>query len=54
MARLVLLCGSFMSLVRQDRVPVSNLDYGKQENILCDHGDNQPYPTAVGTVNIDE
>ena len=46
--------GSFMSLVRQDLVPVSNLDYSKQENVLCVHGDNHPGPTVDVAVNIDE
>ncbi|XP_074480628.1 uncharacterized protein LOC141761195 [Sebastes fasciatus] len=46
--------GSFMSLVRQDLVPVNSVDYSRQEDILCVHGDKHPYPTAELTVTIDE
>lgn len=46
--------GSFMCLARQDLVPVNSVDYSKQEDILCVHGDKHPYPTAKLTVTIDD
>ena len=46
--------GRFMSLVRQDLIPVSSRDYSRQEDILCVHGDRNPYPTADLTVSNDE
>ena len=46
--------GSSMSLIRQYLVPVSSMDYSRQEDILCVHGDRHPYTTAELTVVIDE
>lgn len=46
--------GSFMSLVRQDLVPVNCINYSQQENVLCVHGDKRPYPTAELNVIIDD
>ncbi|KAK7882011.1 hypothetical protein WMY93_028185 [Mugilogobius chulae] len=45
--------GSSLSLVRQDFVPMSAMDYSKSEDILCVHGDKHPYPTADLTVDIE-
>ena len=45
--------GSSRSLVRQDLVPVSSMDYNQSEDILCVHGDKHIYPTADVTVDID-
>ncbi|KAK7939480.1 hypothetical protein WMY93_002806 [Mugilogobius chulae] len=46
--------GSSLSLVRQDFVPMSAMDYSKSEDILCVHGDKHPYPTADLTVTLRE
>ena len=46
--------GSFMSLVKHSLVPVSSVDYSRQEDIVCVHGDSHPYPKADVTVTIDE
>ncbi|XP_035986825.1 uncharacterized protein LOC105922039 [Fundulus heteroclitus] len=46
--------GSFMSLIKQSLVPVGHIDYGRQGDILCVHGDKHTYPKADLTVVIDE
>uniref|UniRef100_A0A672ZPR8 Gypsy retrotransposon integrase-like protein 1 n=1 Tax=Sphaeramia orbicularis TaxID=375764 RepID=A0A672ZPR8_9TELE len=46
--------GSFMSLVRQDLVPLNVIDYSRQEDVVCVHGDKHPYPTTEVTLTIDE
>lgn len=46
--------GSFMSLIRYSLVPVGSVDYSRQTDILCVHGDKHPYPKADLTVTIDE
>lgn len=45
---------TFMSLVRQDLVPVNCINYNQQEDILCVHGDKRPYPTAELNVTVDD
>lgn len=45
--------GSSRSLVRQDLVPMSTVDYNQPEDILCVHGDKHLYPTADVTVDIE-
>ncbi|XP_067447429.1 uncharacterized protein [Thunnus thynnus] len=46
--------GSFLMLVRRDLVPTGIVDYSRQEDILCVHGDSHSYPTADLTVVVDE
>lgn len=46
--------GSFMSLVKRNLVPVGTVDYKRQENILCVHGDERLYPKADVTAVINE
>ena len=46
--------GSFLTLVRRDLVPTGIVDYSRQEDILCVHGDSHSYPTADLTVVVDE
>lgn len=46
--------GSFMSLVKCNLVPVGTVDYQRQENILCVHGDERLYPKADVTAVINE
>ena len=46
--------GSFRTLVRRNLVPTGIVDYDKQEDILCVHGDSHAYPTADLTVVVDE
>lgn len=43
-----------MSLVNHCMVPVSNVDYSRQEEILCVHADKHRYPKADVTVTINE
>ncbi|XP_042254566.1 uncharacterized protein LOC121887718 [Thunnus maccoyii] len=45
---------SFLTLVRRDLVPTGIVDYSRQEDILCVHGDSHSYPTADLTVVVDE
>ncbi|XP_039872697.1 uncharacterized protein LOC120724533 [Simochromis diagramma] len=37
--------GSFMSLIKHSLVPVNSVDYSRQEEVLCVHGDKHPYPS---------
>ncbi|KAM7394882.1 hypothetical protein PAMA_006561 [Pampus argenteus] len=46
--------GSFTSLVKHSLVPVGCVDYSRQTDIVCVHGDKHPYPKAEVTVTIDE
>ncbi|XP_039862407.1 uncharacterized protein LOC120718122 [Simochromis diagramma] len=46
--------GSFMSLIKQSLVPVNCVDYSRQEEVLCVHGDKHPYPKVEVTVTINE
>lgn len=41
-----------MSLVNHCMVPVSNVDYSRQEEVLCVHADKHRYPKADVTVTI--
>lgn len=43
-----------MSLVKRFLVPVGIVDYNRQQNILCIHGDEQHYPKADVTAAINE
>uniref|UniRef100_A0AAQ5XHE4 Gypsy retrotransposon integrase-like protein 1 n=1 Tax=Amphiprion ocellaris TaxID=80972 RepID=A0AAQ5XHE4_AMPOC len=44
--------GSFLTLVRRDLVPTGMVDFSRQEDILCVHGDRHAYPTADLTVGV--
>ncbi|XP_039469438.1 uncharacterized protein LOC120440644 [Oreochromis aureus] len=46
--------GSFMSLIKHSLVPVNSVDYSRQEEVLCVHGDKHPYPKVEVTVTINE
>ncbi|XP_026005285.1 uncharacterized protein LOC113010452 [Astatotilapia calliptera] len=46
--------GSFMSLIKQSLVPVNCVDYSRQEEVLCVHGDKHPYPKVEITVTIND
>lgn len=46
--------GSFLTLVRRELVPTSSLDYSRQEEIVCVHGDRHSYPTADLMVVVNE
>lgn len=46
--------GSFLTLVRRDLVPIGVVDFNRQEDVLCVHGDRHSYPTAELTVVVDE
>ncbi|XP_072316854.1 uncharacterized protein [Eucyclogobius newberryi] len=45
--------GSFLTLVRRDLVPTGLVDYSRQEDICCVHGDRHSYPTEL-TLVVDE
>ncbi|XP_042247194.1 uncharacterized protein LOC121882816 [Thunnus maccoyii] len=45
---------SFLTLVQRDLVPTGIVDYSRQEDILCVHGDSHSCPTADLTVVVDE
>ncbi|XP_059184745.1 uncharacterized protein LOC131968014 [Centropristis striata] len=46
--------GSFTSLIKHSLVPAGCVDYSRQTDILCVHGDKHPYPRADVTITIDE
>lgn len=50
----VLDTGSFTSLAKKCLVPVGGVDYSRETDILCVHGDNHAYPKAEVTVIIDD
>ncbi|XP_036072222.1 uncharacterized protein LOC118599934 [Oryzias melastigma] len=46
--------GSFVSLIKRSLISIGGLDYSRQTNVVCVHGDKHLYPKADVTITINE